>query len=108
MLVSGFYARRQRRLVTVSDADDADCILCMKLLYEPVTTPCGHTFCKACFARSMDHGNRCPMCRTVSVFWGGGEGGAPLGEGGVLRLCGGKGGGDGGRNLHNPKPSGTG
>ncbi len=37
----------------------------MKLLYEPVTTPCGHTFCRACFARSMDHSSRCPMCRTV-------------------------------------------
>lgn len=37
----------------------------MKLLYEPVTTPCGHTFCKACFGRAMDHGAKCPMCRTV-------------------------------------------
>lgn len=37
----------------------------MKLLYEPVTTPCGHTFCRPCFARAMDHTNRCPMCRTV-------------------------------------------
>ena len=46
-------------------SDDTDCSLCMKLLYEPVTTPCGHTFCRACFARSMDHSSRCPMCRTV-------------------------------------------
>lgn len=51
-----------RRLARV---DDVECILCMKLLFEPVTTPCGHTFCRGCFARSADHSNKCPMCRTV-------------------------------------------
>ena len=29
-------------------------------------TPCaGHTFCRGCLMRSLDHTNRCPMCRTV-------------------------------------------
>lgn len=37
----------------------------MKLLFEPVTTSCGHTFCRPCFLRAQDHGSRCPMCRTV-------------------------------------------
>ncbi len=45
--------------------DDLECILCMKLLYEPVTTPCGHTFCQPCFSRALDHSNKCPNCRTV-------------------------------------------
>nr|XP_043638516.1 LON peptidase N-terminal domain and RING finger protein 1-like isoform X2 [Erigeron canadensis] len=45
--------------------DDFDCTLCLKLLYEPVTTPCGHTFCRSCLFQSMDRGNRCPLCRTV-------------------------------------------
>ncbi|KAL4184494.1 hypothetical protein AMTRI_Chr10g1290 [Amborella trichopoda] len=45
--------------------DDFECTLCLKLLYEPVTTPCGHSFCRPCLFRSMDHGNKCPMCRTV-------------------------------------------
>jgi hypothetical protein len=45
--------------------DDFDCPLCCKLLYEPVTTPCGHTFCRSCLMRVLDHGNRCPMCRVV-------------------------------------------
>lgn len=44
---------------------DAECTLCMKLMYEPVTTPCGHTFCRPCLSRSFDHANKCPMCRTV-------------------------------------------
>jgi hypothetical protein len=48
-------------------ADDLECILCMKLLYEPVTTPCGHTFCQPCFARAVDHSNKCPNCRTVRM-----------------------------------------
>ncbi|CAH1442969.1 unnamed protein product [Lactuca virosa] len=45
--------------------DDFDCMLCLKLLYEPITTPCGHTFCRSCLFQSMDRGNRCPLCRTV-------------------------------------------
>ncbi|XP_010258246.1 PREDICTED: LON peptidase N-terminal domain and RING finger protein 1 isoform X1 [Nelumbo nucifera] len=45
--------------------DDFDCTLCLKLLYEPITTPCGHSFCRSCLFQSMDHGNKCPMCRTV-------------------------------------------
>ncbi|XP_037430393.1 LON peptidase N-terminal domain and RING finger protein 1-like [Triticum dicoccoides] len=45
--------------------DDFECTLCFKLLFEPVTTPCGHTFCRSCLHQSMDHGNKCPMCRTV-------------------------------------------
>eukprot|EP00198_Chlamydomonas_reinhardtii_P011092 XP_001700429.1 predicted protein [Chlamydomonas reinhardtii] len=36
-----------------------------ELLFEPVTTPCGHTFCKECFARAIDHKPRCPYCRAA-------------------------------------------
>lgn len=45
--------------------DDAECVLCFKLLWEPVTTPCGHSFCKPCLARAGDHAARCPVCRSV-------------------------------------------
>lgn len=45
--------------------DDYDCTVCLKLLYEPVTTPCGHSFCRSCLFQTMDRGNRCPLCRTV-------------------------------------------
>mmetsp|Transcript_3642 Transcript_3642/g.5046 ORF Transcript_3642/g.5046 Transcript_3642/m.5046 type:complete len:329 (-) Transcript_3642:1632-2618(-) len=41
-----------------------DCPLCQSLFYEPITTPCGHTFCRSCILRAMDHDNKCPMCRT--------------------------------------------
>lgn len=31
--------------------DDAECAVCSRLLYQPVTTPCGHSFCRGCLAR---------------------------------------------------------
>ncbi|RMZ55066.1 hypothetical protein APUTEX25_005692 [Auxenochlorella protothecoides] len=43
---------------------DLECPLCLKLLYRPVTTPCGHSFCQACLPRCLDHTSRCPTCRT--------------------------------------------
>ena len=74
-------------------SDDFDCTLCLKLLFEPVTTACGHSFCRSCLFRAMDCsecfafsqsilckliiviyfadlvqkilGNKCPLCRTV-------------------------------------------
>jgi len=42
-----------------------DCPLCHSLLYEPITTSCGHSFCKDCILRAMDHDNKCPMCRNI-------------------------------------------
>ncbi|XP_026879886.2 LON peptidase N-terminal domain and RING finger protein 1 [Electrophorus electricus] len=42
---------------------DFECPLCIRLFYEPVTTPCGHAFCKACVERSLDHTHRCPLCK---------------------------------------------
>lgn len=56
-------ASEKRRQAIMSD--DFDCILCMKLLFEPVTTPCGHSFCRACLVRALDHNSCCPLCRAV-------------------------------------------
>ncbi|KAA8542471.1 hypothetical protein F0562_023393 [Nyssa sinensis] len=55
----------RRSHVKPERTDDFDCTLCLKLLYEPITTPCGHSFCRSCLFQSMDRGNRCPLCRTV-------------------------------------------
>jgi len=41
-----------------------DCQVCAYLFADPVTTPCGHTFCRKCLARSLDHSDKCPLCRT--------------------------------------------
>ncbi|XP_008587353.1 PREDICTED: LON peptidase N-terminal domain and RING finger protein 3 isoform X2 [Galeopterus variegatus] len=45
------------------DASDLECSLCMRLFYEPVTTPCGHTFCLKCLERCLDHNPKCPLCK---------------------------------------------
>jgi len=45
------------------DKDDFDCTLCFRLLWHPVTTSCGHTYCKSCIDRSLDHKRECPLCK---------------------------------------------
>ena len=34
-----------------------------RLLFQPVTVPCGHSFCRECLARLFDHSPYCPVCR---------------------------------------------
>ncbi|KAG9348885.1 hypothetical protein JZ751_029202 [Albula glossodonta] len=45
------------------DSADMECSLCMRLFYEPVATPCGHTFCLKCLERCLDHNPTCPLCK---------------------------------------------
>jgi Lon protease-like protein len=40
-----------------------DCVLCFKLMLEPVSTSCGHSFCKSCLQQALDHSTKCPACR---------------------------------------------
>ncbi|KAF4673970.1 hypothetical protein FOL47_009888 [Perkinsus chesapeaki] len=47
-----------------------ECPICLRLLVEPVTTACGHTFCKYCIRKSMDHRQLCPTCRAPCPFIG--------------------------------------
>jgi len=53
-------------------ARDFDCSICANLLWFPVTTPCGHTFCRECLIRSIDNTQpQCPMCkRSLQEFFG--------------------------------------
>ncbi|CAH2223319.1 LON peptidase N-terminal domain and RING finger 2 [Pelobates cultripes] len=53
---------REIHMVLV-DAADFECSLCMRLFYEPVATPCGHTFCLKCLERCLDHNPHCPLCK---------------------------------------------
>ncbi|KAJ5805022.1 hypothetical protein N7474_010909 [Penicillium riverlandense] len=42
---------------------ELDCQVCYALILDPLTTPCGHTFCRKCVARVLDHTDLCPICR---------------------------------------------
>ena len=52
---------------SVVDSSDYECPLCMRLLWQPITTPCGHTFCRVCLDRTLDHNSVCPMCKSAEV-----------------------------------------
>ena len=43
--------------------NELDCQVCYNLLLDPATTACGHTFCRRCLQRVLDHSNLCPICR---------------------------------------------
>jgi len=46
------------------DQSDFDCVLCCRTLWQPVTTPCGHTYCWMCLDRCLDYSFACPLCMT--------------------------------------------
>lgn len=43
--------------------NELECQVCYGLILDPLTTPCGHTFCRKCVARALDHSTSCPACR---------------------------------------------
>ncbi|KAI0892857.1 hypothetical protein F4806DRAFT_488732 [Annulohypoxylon nitens] len=42
---------------------EMDCQVCYALFLDPLTTTCGHTFCRGCLHRILDHSDLCPICR---------------------------------------------
>ena len=40
------------------------CSICLDLMHQPVTTPCGHTFCKQCMKDALKIKPECTTCRT--------------------------------------------
>ncbi|RAL01588.1 putative ATP-dependent protease (CrgA), partial [Aspergillus ibericus CBS 121593] len=43
--------------------NELDCQVCYSLILDPLTTCCGHTFCRGCVAMVLDHSDLCPLCR---------------------------------------------
>ena len=55
------------------EVEDFECKLCYSLLFQPITTTCGHTFCRECLERCLDHRVECPCCRTALDQYSGGD-----------------------------------
>ncbi|XP_065104767.1 E3 ubiquitin-protein ligase TRIM39-like [Paramisgurnus dabryanus] len=45
--------------------EDLQCSVCLEVFTDPVTTPCGHNFCKNCLTTSWENTDRyqCPLCK---------------------------------------------
>ncbi|KAJ3119185.1 hypothetical protein HK098_005700 [Nowakowskiella sp. JEL0407] len=41
-----------------------ECDICLTDFNDPVTSPCGHTFCRSCIIRNFELSSKCPLCRT--------------------------------------------
>jgi Lon protease-like protein len=48
-----------------STRSEMDCQVCYGLFLDPLTTNCGHTLCRKCLHRVLDHSNLCPICRRL-------------------------------------------
>lgn len=44
-----------------------ECVICQEIFYEPVTLPCGHSFCRSCIRQSLRVKPLCPSCRTPMI-----------------------------------------
>nr|XP_033941503.1 E3 ubiquitin-protein ligase TRIM39-like isoform X5 [Pseudochaenichthys georgianus] len=47
--------------------DQCLCSICLDVFTDPVSTPCGHNFCKACISQHWDRNvpSQCPNCKKV-------------------------------------------
>ncbi|KAI0400392.1 insulin-induced protein-domain-containing protein [Xylaria palmicola] len=43
--------------------EELDCPICMHPLQSPMTTGCGHTYCRDCLYDCLDRETKCPVCR---------------------------------------------
>ena len=50
--------------------NDCLCSICRNLMINPVTLPCKHELCLACFKKTMDETSlACPFCRKRLSVW---------------------------------------
>lgn len=43
--------------------EEIECRLCYTIMADPLTTPCGHTFCRPCLQWALNGARYCPACR---------------------------------------------
>ena len=45
------------------EMEDFRCSICLDYMVEPMTAPCGHTYCECCIAKWLHEQKSCPTCR---------------------------------------------
>ncbi|XP_059905213.1 E3 ubiquitin-protein ligase TRIM39-like [Gadus macrocephalus] len=45
--------------------ENFSCSICLDVLSNPVTTPCGHNFCRTCITKYWDEEVKCPFCNEL-------------------------------------------
>lgn len=50
-------------IITDTIRTEMECQVCYNLMLDPLTTTCGHTYCRKCVTRVLDHSTSCPTCR---------------------------------------------
>jgi len=51
------------------DTSLLECSICLNILAEPVSVPCGHSFCRTCLVTALQRAQKkCPLCRAVCVI----------------------------------------
>uniref|UniRef100_A0AAZ1XVQ1 E3 ubiquitin-protein ligase TRIM39-like n=2 Tax=Oreochromis aureus TaxID=47969 RepID=A0AAZ1XVQ1_OREAU len=63
-----FFLRQSADMSAASNLRSEDqflCSICLDVFTDPVTTPCGHNFCKTCISQhwDMNQSCQCPMCK---------------------------------------------
>ncbi|XP_041987759.1 LON peptidase N-terminal domain and RING finger protein 1 isoform X2 [Aricia agestis] len=56
------FSIREQSIQSWLQPADLECVLCTNPYREPVSTPCGHTFCRCCIERSMYYRRKCALC----------------------------------------------
>uniref|UniRef100_A0A8B9JR90 Bloodthirsty-related gene family, member 2 n=1 Tax=Astyanax mexicanus TaxID=7994 RepID=A0A8B9JR90_ASTMX len=53
--------------IPILSEDQLLCSICLDVLTDPVSTPCGHNFCKSCLAGHWDKSYhcKCPLCNKI-------------------------------------------
>ena len=54
---------RTSRMTQPDVPSELECSVCLQLLHEPASLPCGHSFCLSCVRRSLSSNRSCPLCR---------------------------------------------
>jgi len=51
-------------LAQVQIPPEFECNVCLSLLFEPISLPCGHSYCKQCLKQALHIKQECPSCRS--------------------------------------------